>query len=70
MFAPIVNIAAGAYAVPEPLAAVFQLLNVFAVLTSAPELVSTVTDDPVRYGLEPSTGTVPPVEPFPLYVTV
>ncbi len=64
------NVAAGAYEVPDPFAAVFQLLNVLLVLTSAPEFVRTVTVEPVRYGLEPSTGTVPPVEPLPLYVTV
>ena len=43
----------------------FQLLNVFPVLTRLPVLPATVTVEPVAYGLDPSTGTLPPVLVLP-----
>jgi hypothetical protein len=47
---------------------VFQFVNVYPVLTRDPFL-KTITDDPLTYGDKESTGAVPSVLPFPLYVT-
>ncbi|MBM7569508.1 hypothetical protein JOC55_006535, partial [Paenibacillus sacheonensis] len=54
---------------PLPLAAVFHPANVLPVFTKPPVSPNTVTVAWCAYGLL-SVGTIPPVLPLPLYVTV
>jgi len=57
-----------AHVAPADGCEVHQPANSYEVLVSVPEFAATVTVAPLAYAVV-SVGTVPPVLPFPLYVT-